>query len=66
MPKFYQVNAIPEQPLKQKVDSVRNKTSKLQNEAQDDFLSQIFTYEVNSINSVNVSANDPIAYEECY
>ena len=66
MPKFYQVNAISEQPLKQKVDSVRNKTSKLQNEAQDDFLSQTFTYEVNSINSVNVSVNGPIAYEECY
>ena len=66
LPKFHQVNAISEQPLKQKVDSVRNKTSKLQNEAQDDFLSQTFTYEVNSINSVNVSINDPIAYEECY
>ena len=64
--KFYQVNAVSEQALKRKVDTVSNKASRLRNEAPDDFLSQTFTYEVNSINSVNVSVNDPNANEDCY
>ena len=61
--KFYQVNEVSEEALKRKVDTVNNKTSRLRNDARDDFLSQTFTYEVNS---VNVSVNYPIANVDCY
>ena len=63
---FYQVNAISEQALKQKVDTVSNKASRLWNEAPDDFLSQTFAYEANSINAFSVSVNDSIDNEDCY
>ena len=52
--------------MKRKVDTASNKASRLQNDGRDEFLRQTFTYEVNSINSVNISVNDPIANEECY
>ena len=52
--------------MKWKVDTASNKVSRLQNDGRDEFLRQTFTYEVNSINSVNVSVNDPTANEECY
>ena len=61
---FYQVNAVSEQALKQKGDTVSNKASRLRNEARDDFLSQTFAYEVNSINTFSVSLNDSVAYED--
>ena len=66
--KFCQVNAVSEQALKLKVDTVSSKASRLRNEARDDFLSQTFTYEINSVSSVNVSVsvNDAIANEDCY
>ena len=65
---FCQVNAVSEQALKRNVDTVSSKASRLRNEARDDFLSQTFTYEINSVSSVNVSVsvNDPIANEDCY
>ena len=52
--------------MKWKVDTASNKVSRLQNDGRDEFLRQTFTYEVNSINSVNISVNDPTANEECY
>ena len=38
----------------------RYHASKLWNEARDDFLTETFKYEVNSINSINISVCDPI------
>ena len=62
--KHYQVHALSEQALEQQFDTLSNKASSLQNEAQDDFLSQNFTYHscfITKISAMNGSKQTEIS-----